>query len=731
MMQRFLSRVHLLLVALLLLQGCSDGQWNNPYPAEWAGQNILYRSFETRPKHLDPVASYSSNEYAILGQIYEPVLQYHYLKRPYALEALTAMRMPVAERYDAQDRLLGDDAPGEQVAYSVYTIEIKPGIQYQPHPAFARDASGTFYYHDLTEADLDGVNTLMDFEHTGSRELVADDYVYQIKRIAHPAVHSPILGVMNDYIVGLADYAKTLKTAYEALPRHADGSAYLDLTQYPLEGVRVLDRYRYQITVKGEYPQLLYWLAMPFFAPVPPEADIFYSQPGMKERNITLDWYPIGTGAYMLTENNPNRRMVLVRNPNFHEDFYPAEGSAADRAQGLLADAGQRLPFIDKVVYSLEKESIPYWNKFLQGYYDSSGIASDSFDQAITFSAGGDAQLTDELRDKGIVLQTAVAPSTYYMGFNMLDEVVGGYSEDKRKLRQAISIAIDYEEYIAIFRNGRGIPAHSPIPPGIPGYLEGEAGINAYVYRWEGSRAQRKSVAEAKRLLAEAGYPDGRDAKTGKPLLINFDVPGGGPDNKAMFDWMRKQLAKINVQLNIRDTDYNRFQEKMLKGNAQLFIWGWNADYPDPENFLFLLYGPNSKALHKGENAANYANPEFDQLFVQMKNMPNSPERLTIIRRMLDIAQRDAPWLWGYHPQAFGLYHQWFTNVTPNLIGHNTLKYQRIDPQLRDRLRSEWNRPIVWPLVLLGLLLLLSLVPAILTYRRKEHVAAVQRAREG
>lgn len=729
MLHRFPKHPALLILALLFLQSCADSQWNNPYPDEWTGKNILYRSFEARPKHLDPVAAYSSNEYAILGQIYEPVLQYHYLKRPYELEPLTATQVPQAQRYDAQGRLLSDTAPTEQVAYSVYTIEIKPGILYQPHPAFARDANGRFYYHALSEADLAGIKTLLDFAHTGTRELVADDYVYQIKRIAHPAVHSPILGVMNDYIVGLADYAKTLKSAYAALSRQAEHDAYLDLTQYPLEGVKTLDRYRYQITVKGEYPQLLYWLAMPFFAPIPQEADIFYTQAGLKHRNITLDWYPVGTGAYMLSENNPNRRMMLVRNPNFHDDVYPATGLAPDADTALLADAGKQLPFIDKVVYSLEKESIPYWNKFLQGYYDASGISSDSFDQAISFTQAGDAQLTRELKDKGIVLQTAVAASTYYMGFNMLDPVVGGYSEDKRKLRQAISIAIDYEEYISIFRNGRGIPAHSPIPPGIPGYQEGEAGINPYVYHWEVGRPQRRSVAEAKQLLAEAGFPGGRDAKTGKPLLINFDVPGGGPDNKAMFDWMRKQLAKINVQLNIRDTDYNRFQEKMLKGNAQLFIWGWNADYPDPENFLFLLYGPNGKATHKGENAANYANPEFDTLFVQMKTMPNSPARLAIIQRMLQIAQRDAPWLWGYHPQSFGLYHSWYHNVTPNLMAHNTLKYQRIEPQMRFKMRTKWNRPVIWPLLLIGLFLLISLVPAVITYRRKEHVSAVQRAR--
>ena len=118
-----------------------------------------------------------------------------------------------------------------------------------------------------------------------------------------------------------------------------------------------------------------------------------------------------------------------------------------------------------------------------------------------------------------------------------------------------------------------------------------------------------------------------RDPETGGPLILYYDTPAAGPDSKAMLQWYRKQLAKLGIELVIRATDYNRFQDKMLKGTAQIFQWGWNADYPDPENFLFLLYGPNAKVGRNGENAANYKNPEYDALFEQVKNMDNGPER--------------------------------------------------------------------------------------------------------
>jgi ABC-type transport system substrate-binding protein len=174
----------------------------------------------------------------------------------------------------------------------------------------------------------------------------------------------------------------------------------------------------------------------------------------------------------------------------------------------------------------------------------------------------------------------------------------------------------------------------------------------------------------------------------------------------------------------IRATDYNRFQEKLRKGTGQLFMFGWNADYPDPENFLFLLYGPNGKVEHAGENAVNYDNPEFNTLFDQMKNMDNSPERQKIIDQMVDILRKDAPWIWGFYPKAFSLYHDWYKNVKPNLMANNTLKYKRVEPDVRNQRQQSWNPPIVWPLVLLFVLLIATAVPAVIVYRRHERSAA-------
>ncbi|MEE8287465.1 MAG: ABC transporter substrate-binding protein [Gammaproteobacteria bacterium] len=694
--------------------------WNNPYPERDTADNILYSAFRERPKTFDPARSYSSNEYAFIAQIYEPPFQYHYLKRPYVLVPLTATRVPQPVYYDRNGRTLPADAPVSEIALSVYEIRIKPGVYYQPHPCFAENTEGQYRYLGLTQEQIARYRTIADFRYTSTRELVAADYVYQIKRLAHPKLHSPILSLMSEYIVGLRDYTTTLRLAYEQLTAGRKQGVYLDLRNYPLEGAEVVDRYTYRVKIRGTYPQFRYWMALPFFAPMPYEADRFYSQAGMAERNLTLDWYPVGSGPYMLTVNNPNLRMVLTRNPNFHAENYPDEGESGDAARGLLTDSGQRLPFIDKAIYSLEKETIPYWNKFLQGYYDQSSVAAESFNQAIQIGSGGEIGLTETMRSKGIRLLTSVAPSTYYLGFNMLDPVVGGYSERKRKLRQAISIAIDYEQYILIFLNSRGIPAQGPLPPGIFGHRPGCAGRNEYVYDCLDENLQRKPIEIARSLLAQAGYPDGRDVQSGKSLLLYFDTPATGPQEKAYIDWMRKQFQKLNIQLVARATDYNRFQEKMRKGDAQIFRWGWNADYPDPENFLFLLYGPNKKVGNNGENASNYESPEFDRLFERMKNMNNSPERTALIDLMLEIARRDAPWVWGLHPKRFTLHNAWVYNVAANNMANNTLKYIRLDPALRTANREEWNKPIVWPVTVLGIILVAGALPAVIVYMRKE-----------
>ncbi len=698
--------------------------WNAPHSLEQREKNTLFSSFSLPYKHLDPVVSYSKRESVIISNIYEPVVGYNYLKRPYVLEPLTLKEMPTIHYLDKYHKKVKKES--SSVAYSLYTFKLQERIYYQNHPSFIEEN------RDLSAEALAKIKTLDDFEKSATRELTAYDYAYAIKRMAVRQNHSPILDIIQQYVVGLESFSK--KITQVAKEQKQKGEK-LDLRAYAIEGVEVVDDFTFTIKLKGKYPQFLYWMSMNFFAPIPWEADLFYQQKGLIAKNITLNEFPVGTGAYYLAENNPNKQLRLVKNPNYRDLYYPTlskeEAEASDVPVELLRDAGKKVPFIDEVVYALEKESIPLWNKFLQGYYDASGISSEAFDKAVNVSSSGEMGLSEEMAKKGIELKGSVEPSIFYLAFNMLDSVVGGYGEKAKKLRQAISIAQNQEEYISIFNNERGIPAQGPLPPGIFGYLEGEEGCNLYVYNWIGNKCVRKSLEEAKALLAEAGYPNGVSKESGKALVLHYDTTASGPDDRALMDWRRKQFAKLGIQLVIRATDYNRFQEKVRLGKVQLFSWGWNADYPDPENFLFLLDGANGAVATNGAgvNSANYNNPEFNRLFNEMKNMENSPERLKRIKEMIQIVQEDAPWVWGFHPKRLFLHHAWFQNIYPHAMSDDTLKYKRIDAALRVQKQEEWNKPVVLPLVLLFLFPLLMAYPLYRAYQNRQK-AVIGKERE-
>ena len=167
----------------------------------------------------------------------------------------------------------------------------------------------------------------------------------------------------------------------------------------------------------------------------------------------------------------------------------------------------------------------------------------------------------------------------------------------------------------------------------------------------------------------------------------------------------------------------------MRKGSAQFFSWGWLADYPDPENFLFLLYGPNAKAGSDGENAGNYSNPSFDRLFERMKDLDDGPQRAELIRKMIQIVQTDAPMLFGWSEEYAGAYHQWLYNGKPSNIIRDQLQYLRIDPKLRLELIQEWNKPIRWPLLVLAAILVLLITPAFHAWRQRQNRTAFAHAK--
>lgn len=732
---RRLSRGLALAAVAVLAAGCN----NNPWPEGSAEENTLFTSMiENSPRHLDPTASYWSNDTPFTYQIYEPPYGYHYLKRPIQLVPKSAEQVVKPRYVDKNGQPLPDDAPDDQVAESIYDVPIKKGILFQPHPAFAKDEAGKFRYHtDVVNAKgwLGSRRSPMDFEHMGTRELVAEDFVYALKRHATTRVTTPIFGTFAELIVGLKDYGPMVKKEDAKLRQGLDPASqdkpFLDFRQWPLAGATAPEKHLLRVRIIGKYPQWGYWMQMTFTAPVPWEADAFYAQPGLAERGIMLDRWPVGTGPYMLTEWEQDRRAVMVRNPNYRGEPYPCEGAPGDKEAGLLDDCGKKTPFIDKIVSTVEREGVPQKAKFRQGFYDIEVFERTDTGKDYLVDMQDSEKVRQEYLDKGFRLNSGSDVNSYFIAFNMLDPVIGNgatpvQDAKNRKLRQAMSIAIDWEEYSKIFPKKAGDTAMSPLPPGIFGSREEEKGyFNPITHKLVDGKVVRRPIEDAKKLMAEAGYPNGRDEKTGRPLVINYDYYAPAtPGRKPEIDWVVRQFAKIDIQLEVRATDNSQFQDKVRKGKYQVFWLGWNADYPDAENFLFLLYGPNGKTKFDGENTSNYASPEFDKLFAKFKSMDDGPEKQKAIDELIRIAQVDAPWTMGFFPHASAAVQRWVYNSKPAILVRDTGRYLRLDPAQRAAALRKWNEPVWWPLPLLVLAVAALAWGAVRTLRQRERMNA-------
>jgi ABC-type transport system substrate-binding protein len=649
---------------------------NNPYPGADSSRKILYTTYREAPRTLDPAVAYTTGAHAVTGNVYDTLLEFHYLKRPYELIPALATRVPEPER-----------RPGGRVAYR---FELRRDLLFQHDPCFALggDARST-------------------------REIVAGDLAFELMRIADPRVNSPVIEPFSN-LAGFREFSQRLLKLREADPAFASLPAREQYAQAGgIEGARVLGTHELEIELVAPYPQILFWFAMPFTTPVPWEAVEYYD--GEEGRAHFAD-HPVGSGPYVLAHYNKQARMVLEANPNWygarHPDWgapgatYPTQGGPEDEAKGLLDPdvVGRPLPFIERIEFQREKESIPAFNKFLQGYYDASGIIRESFDRVVREDA-----LSPEMAALGMRLEKAVIPAVYYLGFNMDDPMVGrAAGEHGRKLRQAMSLAIDAEEWTRLFLNSRGVPAQSPLPPGLFGYDPDYR--NPY---------RQVDLERARRLLEEAGHPDGIDPETGKPLRLTFDTYQTSAQGLIQVRFFVDAWRKIGIDVEIAATNYNQFQEKVRNGAYQIFMWGWVADYPDPENFFFLLWSEMARSKNEGPNTSNFSDPRFDELFLAMKSRGNDAKRLAVIRDMTAILERERPWIELFYPEDYAVYHGWLKHVKPFGISYPTIKYRDLNPGERARQRAAWNEPVVWPAWALLAVAIAITIPGIVTFYRE------------
>lgn len=442
------------------------------------------------------------------------------------------------------------------------------------------------------------------------RELEAADFVYSIKRHADSKNQSTGWWVFDGKLVGLNEWRKK----YENLP-----AANYD---EEVEGVKALDKYTLQLKLAKVFPQFMYALAMPFSYVVAKEVVNKYGKEFIN--------HPVGTGPFRLPVFDNRKHLVFTKNPTFREKFFPTEASAEYKE--MLSYAGKKLPLLDKIVVDVMVESQPAWLKFNKGQTDYLSIPKDNYNAAIK-----DNKLSKEMADKGMLLKITPGLDVYFIGFNFDNKIFQNIH-----LRRAMSLAFDAKMANELFYNNTGFPAESVAPPGIAG------NDPAFKNPWRGP-----NIELAKKLLAQAGYPEGK----GLPEITLDTFNSTSARQKAEF--FQKQMERIGIKIKVVTNLSPELQSKIKKRSTMMIDYGWIGDYPDTENFLQIFYGPNSSP---GANSSNYNNPEFNKQYEIVAKMQDSPERTALYTKLNQFLANEAVAIFTVHTQSYMLQQKWVKN---------------------------------------------------------------------
>ncbi len=486
------------------------------------------------------------------------------------------------------------------------------------------------------------------------RELTAADFAYGFKRVLDPAVKSPWLWLLD----GKLDGAEEIRAA-------AQKSGRFDYDA-PIRGLEVVDRYTLRIRLKAPDLRFAYVLAVPNLAAQAREVVEAYG--------LDIGAHPVGTGPFVLGEYKRSTRIVLVANPDFRPTTYVPAGTVPPEYQPIAkALAGRRIPLADRVEISVIEEGQARWLAFLNGeqdVMDAPGIPSEFVEQAL--DAKGN--LRPEIAARGIRREVLLRPNTWWTYFNMEDPVVGGYTPEKIALRRAIAMSYDVGEAIRVLLKGRAIPAVSPIPPGVVGYDPKLV-----------TQAQLYDPAAARALLDRFGYKDRdsdgfREKPDGTPLTIERWSTPNSAQRQADELW-KKSLDAIGIRIVFRKDRLPELRKMARLGKIPMRSDGWNADYPDAENFMQLLYGANAGQ----ENQAQFKLLEYDRLYDKARALPDSPERTKLFDRMTEIMIAYAPWRLTYHALEDHLVHSWVRVYVPHPIRSQTYAFIDVDPAAQQK----------------------------------------------
>jgi ABC-type transport system substrate-binding protein len=551
---------------------------------------------------FDPQALSDAYSWIVTSAVFDAPYKYDYFGRPARLVPNTA-------------------ASGLEITDGgrTYTTRIRPGIYFADDPAFKGRR----------------------------RELVADDYVFSIKRILDPKVRSPFLYLLEHRLVGLDDVLTRARK---------DGQ--LDYSA-SLEGLQTLDRYSFRIRFKDPYYGFQYWLASIPFVAVAHEVVEAYQDAG---RRVMEN--PVGTGAYRLAEWRRAQRIVLEANPNFRKEVYPtppADASPADMAiaKGL---SGRRLPLTPRVEVNIVEEDQPRLLGFRRGEFDYLEVPSSSINNVLDGET-----LKPEFVKLGVTLNRAIEPALSFTYFNMDDPVVGGHAADKVALRRAIAMAYDRDAEIRLLRNDQGRLATQLVPASVPGH--DPARIPTYRFDPAGARALLDRFGY--KVPKSGGY---RTMPDGHPLVLTMSTTPDSTSRQYDELW-KKDLDAIGVHVTFITQKWSELNKMASMGKLQMWSVGMSVPNPDADILYTMLYSGSIGEF----NYARFRVPDYDHAYEASARLPNGPERFALFREMDTLVEAYAPMILNAFRYKNLLVQPWLKGFKENIFVTDNWAYYAVD----------------------------------------------------
>lgn len=613
---RLLAWMMVMVSAVLVAAGAPSARAAEAAQPEGAKKRVLQLPMRTDgPKSLDPAFGSTQYDNIAVSQLYETLLTFKYAD-PKTLEPLLLAEMPVAT----------DNADGTRT----YTFKLKPGVKFHDDPCFPGGKG---------------------------REVKSDDVFYSLKRLGDKRTQLKNWWLIENTIVGLDDF----KTAQNANLDKPNGKFDYDA---PVAGFVKVSDSEFKIILTKPVYRFLYTLAQFQTSIVAREAVEKYGK----------DFFarPVGTGPFVLDQWQPKQSLTLNRNPNYHKVLYPAREEwkdRDDRRKRLDRAGGQPVPFVDRMEFTMYVQDQPMWLQFQAGNLGYTEVPNEYFEEAFDKRT---KELKPALAQKGIAAHSDPLLDFIFDGINMADPVLGGLTPERRALRQALSLACDWDELNEAFYQGINKVYDGPIPVGLDGHPEGSKTAASF---------RGPNLDLAKRKLAEAGWPEGKNAKTGEQLVIRY-YTSTSLLNQQMSEMRKRQIERLGVKFEPVLVDFSTLIENVNNKKAPMFGFAWGSDYPDAENNLALFYGPNESP---GSNHYNYKNPEYDKLYEKILVMAPSPERTKIYEQMRDMLLNDVPYLGSMGRTRFYLMAPWIVNCRPTERTWSWLKYLDVDDSKRQK----------------------------------------------